>query len=334
MKLAVVIINWNGLKLLKKFLDPLIIYTNNDAELYIIDNNSTDKSVDYISSNYPMISIIKNKENYGYAKGYNEGLKEINADVFCLLNNDVEVTENWLKPLIKEFLLNANTAAAQPKILNYNNKAYFDYAGAAGGFIDSLGFPYCDGRVHNIIEKDNDQYNFNKEIFWASGACFFIRKDIFNSLNGFDESFFSHMEEIDLCWRILKQNSKVRYIHNSTMYHVGGATLEYDNPRKKFLNFRNSLLTLHKNAPQKERFSIIFIRLLLDGLAGLKFIISGKPSHTWAIIRAHFSFYGAISQNKTKRKTVNNPNLTGQINKSIVKGYYLDNCKSFNDFIK
>ena len=222
MKLAVVIINWNGLKLLKKFLDPLIIYTNNDAELYIIDNNSTDKSVDYISSNYPMISIIKNKENYGYAKGYNEGLKEINADVFCLLNNDVEVTENWLKPLIKEFLLNANTAAAQPKILNYNNKAYFDYAGAAGGFIDSLGFPYCDGRVHNIIEKDNDRYNFNKEIFWASGACFFIRKDIFNSLNGFDESFFSHMEEIDLCWRILKQNSKVRYIHNSTVFWGGG----------------------------------------------------------------------------------------------------------------
>ena len=323
MKLAVVIINWNGLKLLKKFLDPLIIYTNNDAELYIIDNNSTDKSVDYISSNYPMISIIKNKENYGYAKGYNEGLKEINADVFCLLNNDVEVTENWLKPLIKEFLLNANTAAAQPKILNYNNKAYFDYAGAAGGFIDSLGFPYCDGRVHNMIEKDNDQYNFNKEIFWASGACFFIRKDIFNSLNGFDESFFSHMEEIDLCWRILKQNSKVRYIHNSTVYHVGGATLEYDNPRKTFLNFRNSLFTITKNRDKNLLITLVF-KMIIDGLIGIYYLVNFKFLHFFAIIKAHFAFYLKIPELiKKRQKTNSNLNNLSNLNKTFLLSKYI-----------
>jgi len=304
MRLAVVVLNWNGLKLLKKFLDPLIRYSNDEAEIYLIDNNSTDKSIDYITSNYPSIRIIINKNNLGYAKGYNEGLKEINADVFCLLNNDVEVTENWLKPFIEEFSLNANTAAAQPKILNYHKKAYFDYAGAAGGFIDSLGYPYCDGRIYNLIEKDNNQYDLNKDIFWASGACFFIRKDIFNSLNGFDESFFSHMEEIDLCWRILKQNAKVRYIHNSTVYHVGGATLEYNNPKKTFLNFRNSLITITKNR-EKNLLTTLVFKMLMDGLIGFYYLLNFKFSHFLAIIKAHFAFYLQIPKLIKQREITN-----------------------------
>ena len=179
MKVAVIILNWNGIKLLEEFLPTLVRYSNNNAQIYMIDNKSTDHSVEYVSSNFPLINIVQNKENYGYAKGYNEGLKKIDADVYCLLNNDVEVTENWLEPLIKEFKSNQNTAVAQPKILNYNQREYFDYAGGAGGYIDRLGFPYCDGRVHNIIEKDVNQYDFNKDVFWASGACFFIRKSVF-----------------------------------------------------------------------------------------------------------------------------------------------------------
>ena len=228
---------------------PLITHNNNENEIYVIDNNSSDDSIDYIKTNFPKIKIIENPKNYGYAKGYNEGLKKVNADVLCLLNNDVEVTKNWITPIMDEFKTNSTTAAIQPKILNYKNKDYFDYAGAAGGYMDCLGYPYCDGRVHNLLEKDNKQYDYNKEIFWASGACLFIRKEVFTNLNGFDESFFNHMEEIDLCWRINNYNRDLKkiFIHDSIVYHLGGGSLSKNSPVKTFYNFRNSYYMIRKN---------------------------------------------------------------------------------------
>ena len=330
MKLAVIILNWNGIKLLEKFLHPLVRYSNNHAQIYMIDNKSTDGSVEYVSSNFPLVKIVQNKENYGYAKGYNKGLKKIDADVYCLLNNDVLVTENWLEPLIEEFKSNQNTAVAQPKILNYNERQYFDYAGAAGGYIDRLGFPYCDGRVHNIIEKDVNQYDFNKDVFWASGACFFIRKNVFKSLNGFDESFFNHMEEIDLCWRVLKQGFKIRYIYNSNVFHVGGATLDYNNPRKTFYNFRNSLITLTKNI-EKNLIGTILLKMIVDGLIGIYYLITFKFSHFLAIIKAHFAFYLKMPNLINERKNINSNLKYYKTNYIVVKYFKLKYVKFIGD---
>ena len=332
-KVAVVILNWNGQPFLEQFLPSVVIHSDN-ARIIVADNNSTDNSIQFLQENYPTVELIELEQNFGFAGGYNNALKQIDSEYYVLLNSDAEVTKNWLTPMIELLDSDQSIAACQPKIKDYNNKASFEYAGACGGFIDKYGYPFCRGRIFESIEKDNNQYNSIEEIFWASGASLFIRSNEYHSIGGLDEFFFAHMEEIDLCWRLKNQGKKIMVCPSSTVYHLGGGTLNKVKPQKTFLNFRNSLLTLHKNLPQKKRFTIIFIRLLLDSLAGIKFIISGKPTHTWAIVRAHFSFYGAISQNKTKRKAFNKPNLTGQINKSIVKGYYLNNSKSFNDFIK
>ena len=302
MKTAIVILNWNGKKLLEQFL-PSVIAHSEAAKVYVADNDSTDNSIAFLSSKYPNIEIIKNTTNGGYAKGYNDALKRIDADVFCLVNSDIEVTKNWLNPIISEFKTNRNTAIVQPKILDFKDKSYFEYAGAAGGFIDKYGYPYCRGRIFDTLEKDNGQYNDTSEIFWASGACFFIRKSVFESLNGFDESFFAHMEEIDLCWRAFNQNHTIKYIGTSTVFHVGGATLNSTNPKKTFLNFRNSLITLVKNA-HGNIFLLVFTRLLLDGLAGLKFLSELKFAHFIAIIKAHFSFYSKSPSVLKQRKTL------------------------------
>lgn len=302
MKTAIVILNWNGKKLLEQFL-PSVIAHSEAAKVYVADNDSTDNSIAFLSSKYPDIEIIKNTTNGGYAKGYNDALKSIDADLFCLVNSDIEVTENWLTPVISEFKTNSNTAIVQPKILDFKDKSHFEYAGAAGGFIDKYGYPYCRGRIFDTLEKDNGQYNDTSQIFWASGACFFIRKSVFESLNGFDESFFAHMEEIDLCWRAFNQNHGIKYIGTSTVYHVGGATLNSTNPKKTFLNFRNSLITLVKNA-HGNIFLLVFTRLLLDGLAGIKFLSELKFAHFIAIIKAHFSFYSKLPSVLKQRKTL------------------------------
>ena len=240
MKVAVVILNWNGKELLKKFL-PSVKEHSKEATIYVADNASTDDSVAFLKLNYPEIKIIENNHNYCYAQGYYDALQDIDEDLFCLLNNDIEVTENWLTPILSEFKKNKKTAIIQPKILDYNNKDYFEYAGAAGGYIDKFAYPYCRGRIFNTIEKDKHQYNDHKTIFWASGACLFIRKTIFQTLNGFDASFFAHMEEIDLCWRAYNLDYQTKYIGDSIVFHVGGATLQNTNPKKTYLNFRNSL---------------------------------------------------------------------------------------------
>jgi GT2 family glycosyltransferase len=303
LKIAIVILNWNGKKLLEQFL-PSVINFSKSAEIYVADNASTDDSISFLQQTYPAIKIIQNAVNGGYAKGYNDALQSIGADVFCLLNSDVEVTENWLQPIANCFLENKNTAIIQPKLLDYKDKTKFEYAGAAGGFIDLYGYPYCRGRVFNSIEKDDNQFNDTKTIFWASGACLFIRSTVFKKLGGLDEDYFAHQEEIDLCWRTQNLGYDIKYVGASTVYHVGGATLQETNPRKTFLNFRNSLLSITKNVPKQYFLFVLFSRLILDGIAGIKFILELRPIHTLAILKAHFSFYGNFFKFLAKRKTL------------------------------
>ncbi|MGV8814957.1 MAG: glycosyltransferase family 2 protein [Gelidibacter sp.] len=333
-KIAIVILNWNGKDLLEKFL-PSVILHSEDAVIYVADNASTDNSVAFVRSTYPTVKIIENKENGGYAKGYNDALKYVDEDIYCLLNSDVEVTADWLSPIQSIFQTEAETAIVQPKILDYKNKAYFEYAGAAGGFIDKFGYPYCRGRIFDTIEKDTGQYNDTTEIFWASGACFFIRKSVFKTLGGFDASFFAHMEEIDLCWRAHNSGVIAKYVGASTVYHVGGATLKTTNPRKTYLNFRNSLFTLTKNAP-KNLFILIFTRLFLDGLAALKFLSEFKLKHIMAILKAHYSFYASLPYLLRKRQLLKQHMHVDSLSKyyktrSIVWLYFVKNRKKFSE---
>jgi GT2 family glycosyltransferase len=298
--IAIVILNWNGKSLLEKFLPSVMKYSE-DAKIYIADNASTDDSVVFLQSHYPAVNVIENSENGGYAKGYNEALKAVKAPILCLLNSDIEVTENWLKPIIDEYNANSNTAIIQPKILDYKRKSHFEYAGAAGGFIDKYSYPYCRGRIFNSIEEDKGQYNDTTTIFWASGACLFIKNSVFNELKGFDESYFAHMEEIDLCWRAYNTNYTTKYLGASAVYHIGGATLENTSPQKTYLNFRNSLFTLVKNTDSNLLIRTI-VRMLLDGVAGIRFILQFKPQHFVAILKAHGSFYLSISRLLKARK--------------------------------
>ena len=327
-KIAVVILNWNGAKLLEQFL-PSVVAFSDEAKIYVADNASTDTSLEVIKSKFPSVTIIQNDDNYGFAKGYNVALQNIEEEYLCLLNSDVEVTQNWLTPILSLFENNPEIGIIQPKILDYKNKAYFEYAGAAGGFIDKFGYPFCRGRIFDTIEKDNGQYDDEQTIFWASGACFFIRRTIFNQLNGFDDDFFAHQEEIDLCWRAFNLGYKAKYSPNSVVYHVGGATLNEGNPRKTFLNFRNSLLMLLKNLPENQLFFIILSRLCLDGLAGIQFIFKGKFKHCFAIIKAHFSFYSLINKTLKKRKQSQSQNYYQT--KSIVFQYFIKNGKVFDN---
>ncbi|MGJ5643302.1 glycosyltransferase family 2 protein [Formosa sp. S-31] len=327
MKLAIVILNWNGKALLQQF-SPSVISHSPEADIYVIDNASTDDSVFFLKTEFPDVKIIINSENGGYAKGYNEGLKHVDADIYCLLNNDIEVSPNWLQPIIETFKTQPNTAVIQPKILDFKNREYFEYAGAAGGFIDKYGYPFCRGRIFDTLEKDLGQYNAEEDIFWATGACLFIRSSVFKSLQGFDEHFFAHMEEIDLCWRAKNLNHTIKCVPASTVYHVGGATLQSSNPQKTYLNFRNSLYTLVKNA-SGNIFGIIFMRLLLDGLAAVKFLIALKPFHIVSILKAHFKFYlhlpRLLKQRKTTLKTKNYFTV-----RSIVWAYFVKKNKNFN----
>lgn len=330
MKIAVVILNWNGTKLLEQFL-PSVLQFSPEAAIYVADNASTDDSVAFVKSNFPTVQIVPNKTNKGFAGGYNDALQHIDAEIYALVNSDIEVTENWLKPILETFESEQNTAIIQPKILDFKRKNYFEYAGAAGGFIDKYGYPFCRGRIFDTIETDDGQYDDPAEIFWASGACFFIRSSVYKELKGFDEDFFAHQEEIDLCWRAMNKGYKIKYNSGSVVYHVGGATLKQANPQKTFLNFRNSLLMLTKNLPLKKLFSVLFVRLVLDGAAGVKFIFSSQFAHCWAIIRAHFSFYRLFYKNYRKREK--NQSEIYFKTKSIVYGYYVKGGTVFVDLI-
>ncbi|MGV8945698.1 MAG: glycosyltransferase family 2 protein [Lutibacter sp.] len=332
MKIAIVILNWNGKQLLEKFLPSMVKYSNLDnVEVYVADNASTDDSVEFVKQQYPTVKIVQNKENGGFAKGYNDALKQINAAIYALVNSDIEVTEGWLNPIISMFEKEPKTAIIQPKILDYKNKNKFEYAGAAGGFIDKFGYPYCRGRIFSSVETDIQQYNDEIEIFWASGACFFIRASVFHELGGFDEDYFAHQEEIDLCWRAKNLSKEIKYNGNSAVYHVGGATLKEASPQKTFLNFRNSLYSLVKNLPKNRIIPIILIRLLLDGFAGLKFLIELKPTHFIAILKAHFSFYRHLSI-MLKRRDKSPKNKHYYTIKSVVWQYFVLGKKRFTNF--
>ncbi|GIJ95890.1 glycosyl transferase family 2 [Capnocytophaga stomatis] len=328
MKIAVVILNWNGKHLLEKFL-PSVVKHSEEADIYVIDNASSDNSIEYLKFNFPNVQVVRNPLNGGYAQGYNLGLAEISADVYCLLNSDIEVTENWLFPIINIFK-NPEIGAVQPKILDYKNKKLFEYAGAAGGFIDKYGFPFCRGRIFDTIEEDNTQYDNQTDIFWASGACFFVRSEVFHQLKGFDEDFFAHQEEIDLCWRIHLLGKRIVFCPESVVYHVGGATLPVNDPKKTFLNFRNGLFMLLKNLPQESLYKTLFIRMVLDGIAGIRFLFQGKIQFTWAIFKAHMSFYRNFFKFKNKRLKSNFSSY--YITKSIVWLYFIKNKKLFSDF--
>lgn len=327
-KIAVIILNWNGEKLLRQFL-PSVIQFSPEAEIYVADNASTDMSIEVLQNEFPSVKIIKNTENFGFAKGYNKALKEVNEPILALVNSDIEVTKNWLTPILSQFENEPKTAVIQPKILDFKKKTHFEYAGAGGGFIDKYGFPFCRGRVFETVEEDFGQYNDATKIFWASGACFFIRNSVFKQLNGFDADFFAHQEEIDLCWRAKNAGFTIKYNPLSTVYHVGGATLNVGNPQKTYLNFRNSLWMLTKNLPKNKLFSILFLRLCLDGFAGIKFFFQGNFSHTWAIIKAHFSLYGNFKKFYRKRPT---ETISGyyKIN-SVVYSYFFKGKKKFSD---
>ncbi len=296
---AVVILNWNGKALLGQFLPSLVKYSPN-AVIYVADNASTDASVAFVTAHFPEIKIIINAGNYGFAKGYNEALKTVEEDIYVLVNSDIEVTENWLEQPLQRFT-DPSVAIIQPKIRDHKDPKMFEYAGAAGGFIDQYGYPFCRGRIFDTVEEDRGQYDDSCSIFWASGACFFIRKAVYRELGGFDADFFAHQEEIDLCWRSYNAGYTALYEPKSLVYHVGGATLQKSNPKKTFLNFRNSLLMLVKNLPAVQAFPTLFVRMIFDGLAAFQFLFAGKPAHFIAVLKAHYHFYTLLYSTIQKR---------------------------------
>ncbi len=332
MKISIVILNWNGEVLLERFL-PSVIEHSNDAEIYVADNASTDDSIAFVTTNYPTIKIIKNTENGGFAKGYNDALLHVDADIYCLLNSDVEVTPNWLTPIINAFSTIPDVAIIQPKILDLLKKDYFEYAGAGGGFIDQLGYPFCRGRIFQTLERDNGQYDDIKEIFWATGACMFVKKNVFEELKGFDADYFAHQEEVDFCWRAKNHGYKIMYVGTSKVYHLGGSTLSNMNPKKTYLNFRNSLFSITKNLPRRKAFIIIFLRLLLDGIAALRFIWQLRFKHFFAIFRAHLSFYRQFRKMYKKREKTNFLRKY-YLTKSIVWSYFVHRISNFNILVK
>ena len=329
---AIIILNWNGIDLLKKFL-PTLIAKSKNANIYIADNASTDNSIKFLEDNYTSIKILQNKTNSGFAGGYNLALSNLHEEFFILINSDIEVTDNWISPIIELLKKDEFISACQPKILDYNNKEKFEYAGASGGFIDFLGYPFCRGRIFNHIENDFNQYEDIKEVFWASGACLFIRSKHFNEVNGFDNDFFAHQEEIDLCWRLKNLGYKVMVNPESIVYHVGGGTLNSSSPFKTYLNFRNNLFMLFKNLHILSLFSVLFLRLFLDGIAALSLLTKKKGlMHLLAVLRAHFSFYLSLPSLIKKRSLIKQKNnLIGRFNFIILIKFYFKKIRKFSE---
>ena len=332
---AVVILNFNGKSFLEKFL-ALIIRNSTGHSIFVADNGSTDDSIKYVIDNFPQVTVISIKENCGYAKGYNVALKQINADYFVLLNSDVEVEQNWIEPIIDLMQKDPKIAACQPKLIDFKNRDQFEYAGASGGFIDNYGYPFCRGRIFNSLEKDSQQYNNAVEIFWATGACLFVKAKPFWEVGGLDDDYFAHMEEIDLCWRLKNLGYSIYVEPKSVVYHVGGGTLNKLSSRKTFLNFRNNLITLTKNHPSNSLILKLFYRFILDGIAAFKFLLDAQPKHFFAVIKAHFAYYAMLPKTLSKRKKLKQlPNF--KFNRSftykgnIVFDYFLRKKQKFSD---
>jgi hypothetical protein len=330
-QLAVVILNYNGKHFLEKFLPSVVRYSQPFA-IYVADNASTDDSIDYLKANFPQIGLIELPENGGFSRGYNQALAQIKAKYYVLLNSDVEVTAHWITPVLKILEDNPQIAICQPKLKDFKYQNRFEYAGAGGGYIDKYGYPFCRGRLFSTLEDDQGQYEDEREVFWAGGACMFVRAEVYHALGGLDEAFFAHMEEIDLCWRAQNVGYLVYYNPQSQVYHVGGGTLPQSSPRKTFLNFRNNLALLYKNLPQKRLNRVLFARFWLDGLAMVYFIVQGKPRLAWVVVQAYVRFYGALKHWKMKRKINNPPARQKNIYpKSIVWQYFVQGKKKFND---
>lgn len=331
-KTAVVILNYNGRSYLEAFLPKVIQYAD-DYTIFIADNASTDDSVAFLRKHYPKLPIIVLPQNFGFSRGYNEALNQIQAEYYILLNSDVEVTPGWSLPLIQLLEDNPSIAACQPKILDYNDKTRFEYAGAAGGFIDYLGYPFCRGRLFNSLEMDHGQYDDTIPIFWATGACLALRAEVFHSVGGFDKDFFAHMEEIDLCWRIRSSGLHIYHCGDSQVFHIGGGTLSKSNPRKTYLNFRNGLTMLYKNTEEKRLFRHVALRICMDLIAAIKFLVSGSPKETFAVLKAIKHFVGQYPYIKQKRKWLgkSQPPIPEIYPKSIVKAYFLDRIRHFSE---
>jgi GT2 family glycosyltransferase len=335
MKTAVIILNWNGIEYLKMFLGTVVKYSlSPGTEVYVADNGSKDGSADWVAENFKEVRLIRFDRNYGFADGYNRAIEQLDSEYYVLINSDIEVTAGWLKPLVSFMEENSDAAACQPKILSYNQKDYFEHAGAAGGFIDMYGYPFCRGRILNVAEKDEGQYDDQVDIFWSSGACMIVRADAWRKCGGFDADFFAHMEEIDLCWRFRKAGYHTGFTSGSTVYHIGGGSLAYDSPYKIFLNFRNSLYMLYKNLPDDRLFSAIFVRMTMDGMAAVIFLATGRFSYFRAVLKAHADYYKCIGELRRKRKMVKKlgeDDDSGLIlNKSIVFEFYIKGVKTYN----
>lgn len=329
-KTAIVILNWNTRQHLETFLPFLIKYSSfNDVKIVVADNASTDDSVSYLRSTYPQIEILLFEKNFGFAEGYNRALKQVEAEYYVILNSDIEVTENWLPPLIDLLEKNPDVAACMPKLRSYFDRDCFEYAGSAGGYIDKYGYPFCKGRIFQTLEKDEGQYDGINQVFWATGACMVIKAKIFHEMEGFDPYFFAHQEEIDLCWRLQNNGYKIYCTTQSVLYHLGGGTLPKSNPRKTYLNFRNNMILLYKNLPRKAWLRILFIRLILDGIAALRFVVGSQPGEFWAVFMAHMSFYKYMIKHKVKSPSNKSFGLIYQ--KSIVYQYFIRKKKFFSE---
>lgn len=326
-KVAVVILNYNGKKYLEEFL-PSVIKHSPKAKIIVADNCSTDHSIEFLNSNFPNVETIQLDSNTGYAGGYNSALQRVEAEYYLLLNSDVEVTDGWLEPLVSYLDNHSAYAAVQPKILDYNQRQFFEYAGAAGGFMDKLGYPYCRGRILDTLEKDEGQYDSSKDVFWCSGACFLIRSRDFKEAGGFDPDFFAHMEEIDLCWRMLNADRKLACVPSSSVFHVGGGTLSKYNPNKTYLNFRNNLMMLAKNLPLTRLIVILPIRLVLDIVAGIKLWQEHSWGHFTAVLKAQIDFF--ISLKKSRKKTISKRDLKIRGRHYLIFEYFLLGKKTFN----
>ena len=331
-KVAVVILNYNGKKFLEEFLPNVIENTDGAlADIVVADNASTDGSVEFMRERFPEIRLIENGINGGFATGYNMALRQIDAEYYVLLNSDIEVTPRWVEPVIELMDADPQIAACQPKILSYYDKAKFEYAGASGGFIDRYGYPFCRGRIFQHMEEDKGQYDDTCEVFWATGACLFVRADLYLNHGGLDDSFFAHMEEIDFCWRMKNMGYKIYCCPQSKVYHIGGGTLPKSSSRKTFLNFRNNLSLLYKNLPSNRVFWVIAYRILLDWVAAIKFLCGGGLADFWAVVRAHFAFYGRVSSLRKVRKQQSNPPASQMYQGNIVFDNFLRGKKWFSD---
>ena len=333
---AIVILNWNGVKMFDIFLPSVIQHsTSENTEIIVADNGSTDKSVAHLRQNYPSVKVIELKGNSGFAEGYNQALKQVEADYFVLLNSDVKVTSNWIESCIRLFDADEKLAAIQPKILSFNEPEQFEYAGAAGGFIDKFGYPFCRGRMLNRVEIDENQYDQPTPIFWASGACMFVKSSAFRTAGGFDGDFWAHMEEIDLCWRLKSLGYKIQYQPESVVYHLGGGTLSYGSPKKVYLNFRNNLWMLFKNLPKHQFKRIFLARMVLDGVAAVKFILGFNFREFWAVLKAHASFYRNLGKLMDKRKQVQQQVIVKEhaevYPRSIMWKFFLEKKRRFSE---